>query len=292
MSKVLLKEPLLHFLIIGAALYWLMTSLEPVEDPRHIEVTPERLAEFMQFRTQAFVDNPEERVANMSVEARSALIEQYLTEEALYREAISLGLDSEDYVIKRRLIQKMEFLAEGAAMAPPEEADLTEYYEANLDDFLEPETMTFTHVFLSRDKHGEMAQRRAEELKTKLNVDQIEFTRAPEFGDQFAYHVNYVERTDEEVAAHFGSDFAQRLFELGSVSAGWQGPIESGFGSHLVLVSKRNPAQTPDYAAVREKVAARYRTEQFARARKESVAKILEGFDVTISPLLQQDSGT
>ena len=281
-------EPILHFLLVGFVVFTANEWLNPETsvDGRVISIDRESLTRFIQFRTQAFSENANKRLDSLSQDALSDLIDQYIREEALYRKALSYGMDTQDYVIKRRLVQKMEFLAEGTA--PASESHSTEalrsYYEANSDKYEIPAAVTFTHVFFSSDRNGSEVVRIAEETLELLNRDQIRFDQAPGFGERFPYQLNYVERTQEEVAGHFGTPAANVLFQLKPDKQEWQGPIQSAFGNHLVLLTDRQPARVPPLEEIIEQVASELQS-SLERERKDAVIKeLVAEFEVDISP--------
>ena len=133
----LLKEPLVHFLAAGLGLFVLFGIVnrgEPDTDPNVITVDRDALLTFIQYRIKAF--NPalaEEKLSSLSDDELERLIDDYVREEVLHREAIQLGLDEDDYVIRRRLVQKLEFITEGFAESGAEvdEASLGRYFDAN-----------------------------------------------------------------------------------------------------------------------------------------------------------------
>ena len=150
--KKLLREPLVHFLAIGVGLFVLFDLVAPEDsnlDSRTIVVDRDALLTFIQFRSKAF--NPEVAAARLDAlgdAELSMLIDDYVREEALHREALALGMDQNDYVIKQRLIQSLQFITNGFVSAAVDVSDeeIAEYYEANRDDYYVDPYVTFTHV--------------------------------------------------------------------------------------------------------------------------------------------------
>ncbi len=242
----LLREPLLHFLAIGIGLFVLFGIVAPEEsnlDDKTIVVDRNALLTFMQFRSKAF--NPEiaaARLDALSDAELQLLIDNYVREEALHREALALGMDQNDYVIKQRLIQSIRFITNGFVSAAVDVSDqeVAEYYEANRDDYFVDPYLTFTHVYFSSDLHGkEQARQLAETKLDELNAGHVPFSESMRHGDRFLYNVNYVERTQDFVASHFGRAMAASMFELEADDGRWHGPLESAYGYHLVMVTKR-----------------------------------------------------
>ena len=285
----LIREPLLHFLAIGVVLFVVYGFVAPEEagfDERTIVVDRDALLTFVQFRSKAF--NPEVAAARldaMSESERKLLIDDFVREEALHREALALGMDANDYVIKQRLIQSVRFITNGfvtAAVAVSDE-DVAEYYEANRDYYYVDPYVTFTHVYFSSDLHGpEQALALAEEKLTQLNEQRVPFSESMRHGDRFLYNVNYVERTEDFVASHFGQQLAADVFAMPPGDMQWHGPFESAYGYHLVLVSKRTEGYYPDLAeieaAVRDDALREALVEQNALAEQA----IIDTYDVRI----------
>jgi hypothetical protein len=209
--KSLLKEPLAHFLAAGLglfALFGIVNRDEPSDDANVITVDEDALLTFVQYRIKAF--NPElarKKLDSLSDEELARLIDDYVREEVLHREALALGLAEDDYVIRRRLVQKLEFITEGFAEASvaPDEASLQRYFDAHKSDYYVDPFVTFTHVFFeTEDRPRAEVRAEAEKMLVELNRRSTPFSDAPKHGDRFLYHVNYVERTPEYVASHFG----------------------------------------------------------------------------------------
>ncbi len=283
-----LRDPLFHFIAVGLALFFLFSALGKAEseaDSSEIRVDRDTMLTFIQYRTRSFDRQmAEQRLDALSAEDLNRLVEEYVREEVLYREGLGLGLDADDYVIRRRLIQKVEFLAEGFAGAAVEltEQDLQTYFDENKQDYFVAPSITFTHVFFDRAKHGDGAIALAEGALERLNEEQVPFAGAPGQGDRFPFHVNYVERTYDFVASHFGPEMAEGLFALEAEDGLWQGVFKSPYGAHLVMVTSVSPGRN----AVFEDVTARV-TEDARRARLEAdkeaaIEKITEEYDIEI----------
>jgi hypothetical protein len=257
----LLREPLVHFLAIGLGLFVLFNLVAPDDgdlDNRTIVVDRNALLTFLQFRSKAF--NPEVAAARLDALGDAELqllIDNYVREEALHREALALGMDQNDYVIKQRLIQSIQFITNGFVSAAVDvtEEDIAEYYEANRDDYYVDPYATFTHVFFSKDLHGdEQARQLAEAKIAELNTAQVPFSGSTQHGDRYLYNVNYVERTEDFVASHFGRAMAAAVFALEPDDSQWRGPFESAYGYHLVMLTKRTEGLYPPLADIEDTV--------------------------------------
>jgi len=287
--RAFFREPLLHFLLAGLALFGLHRAVagDPREaDTRVIVVDRAALLEFVQYRSRAFDARAAAHLYDgLTPTAQRALRDDFVREEALHREALRLGLARDDYVIRQRLVQKVEFALRGASEPQPlSDAELASFYDAHAAEYAEPASITFTHVFLDAEPRG--AERALEEARAKLaalNRARVRFDEAPQHGDRFAFHVNYVERTHDFVAGHFGAALADAVFAL-APSEEWRGPFASPYGAHLVLVSARTPARTPALAEIRARVAEDAQREATERALAASVADVIARYEVREAP--------
>ena len=232
MFKKLLKEPLVQFLLIALVLLggerWINAE-DYAYDQYLIEVDDQQLLQFMQLRAKTFrPDQAEAALAALGAEERQRLVDDYARDEVLFREAMALNLDNNDQIIRRRLIQKMDYLAQGFydEAEPLTEQDLRDYYADNQQDYKKAAEATFTHVFIStQNRPSEEAQAMADKLLDQLNAGQVPFENASRYGERFLYNRNYVNREDDEISSHFGGYFQQAVFAL-SAGEQWQGPVQ------------------------------------------------------------------
>jgi peptidyl-prolyl cis-trans isomerase C len=241
----LVREPLVHFLVLGAGLFALYAVINPgaaTQRTTRIEVGPDELAWITTTWSQQYRRPPSD------AELRS-LVDEYVHDEVLYREALAMGLDRDDIIVKRRLVQKLGFLTEDVAtQRPPTERELEQYFAANRERYRLPPRLTFTHIYFSTDRRGAAARADAERVLARLSHAGAP-ARAPELGDRFMLQFDFAERSPHEIAQLFGGMFAESLFALPQVP-GWQGPLTSGFGVHLVRVVARRPGRMPELAEV------------------------------------------
>ncbi|MBW2543677.1 MAG: peptidyl-prolyl cis-trans isomerase [Deltaproteobacteria bacterium] len=248
-----LKEPLLHFLVAGLALFVLfefIASDEADYDARIIDVNRDALLTFIQFRSQAF----EPRVAAARLDSLTdaefeRLVADYVREEALHREALALGVDKNDYIIKRRMIQSIEFITNGFVTANVEvsDSDVAEYFDDHRDDYFIEPFVTFTHVFFGVGERSEdAALAMAQAKRAELNRVGAIFSDATRHGERFPYFVNYVERDPGFVVSHFGQSMADALFDLAPSDTEWQGPFISPYGAHVVLLTRNVAGRHPE----------------------------------------------
>jgi len=219
----ILKDPLVHFLVLGLGLFVLfdlVASDDAAYDSRVINVDRDALLTFVQYRSRAFQPQAAAaRLDGMSEEELEHLISDYVREEALHREAKALGVDKNDYIIKRRMIQSIEFITDGFVTAAVDvsDDDLTAHYEANREIYYINPFVTFTHVFFDGERHNRNEALALATTKLReLNRQRVPFSAAPGHGDRFPYFVNYVERDPQFVASHFGLPMAEEVFALES----------------------------------------------------------------------------
>ena len=285
--KRVFKDPLFLFFVAGAAVFAASRLADGAQDPLHIRVDPDTLTAFVQHRSQ--LQDPElarARLAGMTPRELRFVIDSYVREEALYREALRLGFDDGDYVIRRRLGQRVEFMAEGAASALTalDNAAVRAYFESHRETYRQPPTLTLTHVFFETARRGNAAARlTAQEALARLGAERIGFNEAAGLGDAFLYRKNYVESSRSDLAGHFGETMADALFEL--QPGAWRGPLESPYGLHLVLIAARDEGGLPEFEDVRTRVrtdAQQARRREFTSTR---IAEIVAAYRVTIDSL-------
>ena len=290
------RQPLVLFLLSGAALFVLHGTLAGnASDPQtKIRVDRDNLLGFVQYRARRFdAQWSQAYLDGLSSDELEKLIGDYVREEALHREALALQLDRGDYIIKQRLIQKIEYIAEGLGNAVAEigEAELAEYYAEHQQSYRREAQITFTHVFLdARSRGAAKAQRAAEQQLASLRATAVPFHEAGRYGDRFIYHTNYVERSREFIASHFGEQFASAVFQTATETGDWQGPYASEYGYHLVLVSQREDAQLPALSEVRDMVHADLARQKQRQLVDVAIAEIIAGYQVIRTGELQSAS--
>lgn len=264
--KPILREPLVHFLLLGAVLFAGWQFLQPprLDDAASREIRLS-LAEISQLAV--LFQSQWKREPTPAELAR--LVEDRVKEEVLYREALALGLDKDDTIVKRRLAQKMEFLAEDvAATHEPTTADLQVWYEKNAAQFAMPSRFSFRHLYFSPDRRGDKALADATRALEKLAGQPEDTKLAATLADPFMFQDHYRDRAPDFLGKEFGPRFAQAIAKLTPRS--WQGPVESGFGWHLVFVDTSIPGRVPDFDEVAADVRTAWLTEQKALASEKA----------------------
>lgn len=293
-----LRDPLLFFLIASLLVFLLYLWLAPeteqglslARDASTIVVDRAQLEEFVSYRSRLFDEQRvSQRLNAMSEMQRRDLIDDYVREEALYRAAIDFGLDVDDYVIRRRLVQKMDFMAEGVGEAndEPSTQALAGYYTENADRYMQPANATFTHVFFSSAARSAIqAEQLAIDARDELIARQAGFADGISVGERFVYQNNYVERTKEEVEDHFGAGFAAQIFAVSAVQDAWFGPLESSAGYHVVFLAQRQRASQIEFDSIAPRVRRDFLADRAQSRRSEFADAIISRFDVQISPEL------
>ncbi len=271
------RSPLLHFLVIGAVIYLLygITDSETTSvSPGTITVTTGDI-EWLESSWQKRWSRPP------TPDERKGLIDQFVRETVMYREALAMGLDQDDVIIRRRLTQKLEFLFQDLAdTVGPTDQELREYFEANQDRYRELDVVALTHVFLDPDRRGDQTLADAGALLAELTALDDPTQDAAGLGDQLMLQRYYPQHSEPDIARLFGHEFARSVFEL--EPGQWCGPVLSGYGMHLVYVHDRLQAPPPSFDAVVEQVRENWRTDQRQSFNDEFVANLLSRYDVKI----------
>lgn len=292
----LLKQPLLHFLAAGLLIFAVYqisdeAELETAGDGMAIVVDRTALLNFMQYRAQAFrPDIFSEQLDAMSEVERERLVADFVREEALHREALAMGMDQGDYIIRQRLVQKVEFLLENMvnqALVPDEEV-ITAWYNVHSDDYRVDAVYTFTHIFFDADERGpEQARQDAENLLGTPQLAAAGFNDASGFGDRYPFLQNYVERTRDFVVNNFTPAFVDALDAVEPSNTAWYGPFESRYGWHLVMLRQRSEPYIPELDSIRERVTDDWRYEAVLESRREAEQQVIDQYDVRVN-LLEQ----
>jgi peptidyl-prolyl cis-trans isomerase C len=284
--KRLLREPLVHFVLLGVILFGIYAYAERshggVEQSRQIRLTVDDLSQLvLVFRSQ-WRRNP-------TPEELRSLVEDRVQEEVLYREAIALGIDRDDTIVKRRMAQKMQFLAEDVAAArQPTPEELGRWYEANRDQFAFPPRVSFRHLYFSPDRRAERARDDAAAALTKLAGQQEDSNHAATLADTFMFQEYYRDRAPEFLGKEFGPNFALAVAKLSPGS--WQGPVESGFGWHLVFVDTLIPGRVPALEEVEADVKTAWLAEQKAQAWQKAYQDMRGKYTVLLPAPAENES--
>lgn len=278
----ILREPLCQFLIIGTGIYALYAAFaEPSQEEldRTIVITEDQVDSFATSFARRWKRPP-------TNDELLGLVREYVRETLLYREALSMGLDQDDHIIRRRLAQKLEFLTSDlVALNPPDEATLEQFLQENIQQFRGPDLLTFSHVFFDPDKRGDATLGDAEALLMEL-VELGEPTQdVLKRGDRFMMQSYFPAASQLDIQRQLGSGFAEAVMEL--EPGQWHGPVLSGYGTHLVYVSSHKSAPEPALADVREQVAEEYLRRQTEKFNVEYLDALAQRYEVIMEQPLE-----
>ncbi len=269
----LLREPFFHFLVLGAGLFVLfrLAGGEAEEAPDRIVITEtdqEQIAGAFRFQWQR--DPTPEELEN--------LIEGHIREEILYREALALGLDDNDTIVRRRMMQKVEFLmGDLIALEEPPDSLLEAYRKEHAEAYRVDPRMTFDQVFINPEKHDDGVSA-AGLLRDRLS--QSPEAEPSDHGDPFMLPNTYHSRSRTEIERYFGAEFAESLMRTGT--GVWSGPITSSYGLHVVRVRERAPGREPDLTEIRERVVADYLAQAREKANQAFYDRLRERYEVEL----------
>mgnify|MGYP001815087827 CR=1 FL=1 len=273
----LFREPLLQFLFIGACIYGAYGLFAP-PDESDLETTVVVDAN----RINAFVAQWKARWNRPPTRQElNDLIDTYIREEILYRQAVAMGLAEDDAVTRRRMAQRLEFLtADLSRVVEPTDEEVQEYFEANLDQFRQPDRQDFLQVFFDPDSRGDDTLADAEKLLAELQAAGVPDPASFEAGDQMVMP-NYLPGVSEiDIRRRAGRGFAAAVMEL--EPGQWHGPVLSGFGVHLVYVLERIQSPAPALAEVRADVMEALQAQRVERFNEEFYQTLRDNYEVIV----------
>lgn len=271
-----LREPLLHFLLIGGLLFGLfaLTNKVATRGESVIKITQADIEQLQLLFQRQWQRSP-------TPSELQALVDGLIREEVLYREALALGLDRNDTIVRRRMAQKIEFLVGDTAVpTEPDDAALTTYYDKNKERYREPVRVSFSHIFFSNDKRGARAEKDAENTLKRFRASKQVPQRTAELGDRFMLADRYAEKGTDELAREFGGTFAEEVAK--APVRQWYGPVTSGYGVHLVYVSTRTESRIVPLVDVRERVAADWLIDQRQEANDRVFERLRSRYEIVI----------
>jgi len=270
-----LREPLLHFLLLGVVLFAAYAHMQRgrggVESSKQISLSLDELRQMDMYFESQWHRQP-------TPAEFQAMVEDRVREEVLYREALAMGLDKDDTIVKRRMAQKMQFLAEDVAAAhEPSTAELKAWFEKNSSKFALPSRYSFRHLYFSPDKRGKNAQEDAAKTLARIAGQSEDSKLAVSLADPFMFQNFYGDRAPDALAKEFGPQFVVALEKLKPGS--WQGPIEAGYGWHLVYVDTVILGRIPAFEEMEPDVKTAWLAEQkrdaWQKAYQEMRAKYM-----------------
>jgi len=269
--KKLLREPLLHFILTGALLFVVFGLAQDGMTGRmdnQVVVSAGRIEQLENIFTKTWQRPP-------SPQELKGMIDDFVLEEIYYRQAVAMGIDRDDTVIRRRLRQKFEFLTDDmAAASVPTDEELASYLAANADAFATDTTYTFEQVYFNPDRGGVDPDRQVAEMLAALRAGN-------DPGGVGGLLPPYFENTPaHSVDGSFGTGFSESLDALPMND--WQGPVESGLGLHLVKITERIEGSLPELADIRPIVEREWANENRLETRRLINDQLLSNYEVTI----------
>ena len=281
-----LREPLLHFLLLGLVLFaayaYMQRGRGGVESSKQIALSLDDLRTMDTYFVSQWHRQP-------TPAEFQAMVEDKVREEVLYREALAMGLDKDDTIVKRRMAQKMQFLAEDVATAhEPSTAELKAWFEKNSNKFALPGRYSFRHLYFSPDKRGKNAQDDAAKALARIAGQPEDSKLAVSLADPFMFQDYYGDRAPEALAKEFGPQFVVALEKLKPGS--WQGPIESGYGWHLVYIDTVIPGRIPAFEEMEPDVKTAWLGEQKQQAWQKAYQQMRAKYAVLLPAPSEQSA--
>ena len=269
-----LREPLLHFIAAGFVLFVVSEMRLSSEEVSRIVITPQREARLANRFAMQFGAPPDPATL-------AQLVDRDVEEEMLFRRGVALGLDRDDEIVRRRIVQKMEFLLNDVnAPAEPSEAELLAFFDSHAERYATPDRATFSHVFFSAENGESAARARAVDALNRIVQGASVATLGDSFPDLYhfsAYEAGQVERL-------FGqNEFASAVFA--APAARWMGPYRSSYGWHLLYVETRRPAAQPVLAEVRDRVRTDFLLDAQARTNDDAFSRLASEYTVVSTKL-------
>lgn len=278
--RAFLRDPLLHFLVLGAVLYVAIPREDDLAS-QVIDVSRTDLLGFMQGRARLYDnDRFSEAYDALPPTERALLLRDFVRQEALYREALKGGLDRADPLVRNRMVQQMELLLrdEAANGVSVSEREVDAYFAAHKSRYSQPPTTSFTHVFIDGERHGAGGLALARETLGELQSGRVGVGDSLEFGDRFPYQRNYSNSTKQALAPELGDAVTAAAFTAPLNE--WLGPYESPLGFHLLRVTGRSSQQTPELGSIRKAVADDALQDKRERMGEEAVQRVLKSYQI------------
>jgi hypothetical protein len=269
----LVHEPLMHFLLIGAAIFvfYGLTRDVASEAPNRIVVTQGQQEQLEANFNRTWLRAP-------TKDELAGLVDNYVREEVFYREAMAMGLDQDDPMVRRRMRMKLEFILEDLSAQTVADADLAAFLQKHPEKFRAELQLSFQQVYLDPKKRKDI-EADAKELLTRLNSG----ATADSVGDSTLSPYEYKLVTQSEITRSLGEGFA---IEVSKLSPGdWIGPVYSAYGAHLLKVSERIEARLPALAEIRELVKREYLVVLKQEQKDLVYKKLRDNYDVTVEPV-------
>ncbi len=272
-NKKLLAEPLLHFAVLGLALFVLYGFLNNDSDYVADEIVIDQ-----QRQSMLTVEFQKVWQRPPTDEEYQSLIDARIREEVLYREGLALGYDRNDPVIRRRVAQKMSFVADGMAPENPDDSELEAWLQANIDDYQIPAEYTLQQVYIDPQRHSDDLDAVLGSMHARLSGGDASETE----GDFTSLPGEITSESSLDIGRVFGTEFVSALADL--AIGNWQGPIKSGYGLHFVMISEYIPARDPQLEEVRSALQRDLSNDQSKKINQAFYAALRERYTIRIEP--------
>jgi hypothetical protein len=276
--KKLIREPFIHFIFLGLAIFLAYHFLSARADnqPGKIVITQGEITSMVIGFSRTWQRPP-------THEELEGLIRDRVREEVYSREAIAMGLDRDDPIIRRRLQQKLEFVTDDvAAVAEPTDAELADYLKTHAASFGGDRRLTFSQVYLDPSRRGEHLAQDANELLIQLRPQGLDVDLSS-LGDVFLLEHRFEAASTTEIAKQFGEKFAAKLTD--TPIGQWFGPVESGYGMHLVFVEARSERRLPELAEVHDAVRREWTNARRLESNEKLFQNLLKHYEVVIEKI-------
>ncbi|MEM6415817.1 MAG: peptidylprolyl isomerase [Pseudomonadota bacterium] len=268
------RDPLTYFLLVGALLFIASTMFETNPQKQIVFTKADQIALLQKWQND--FDRPPTQ------EEFDVLVKRWVREELALKEALAMELDQDDPVIRRRLIQKLEYITGEQAIQNITNDDLLTFYKADPSRYTVPETLTFTHYFFSNDRRATP--------KDDAHAALIQISSgATVVGDPFIQQRNHYDKTYQQISEVFGPQFADKLFDVAAkqsagrgITTQWDGPFESSFGYHLVQLQAYDPGRTETFEEARERVLIDYQATWKGKAKDDLFDRLVAEYELVV----------
>jgi hypothetical protein len=277
-ERRLLNNPIVHILVLGVLLGVALVIAKgpPTEgaEARRVVITG---GDLLQLRA-AFMRTWQREPTQMELRGE---LEKLIREEVLYREALARGYDRDDVVVRRAMQRKMEFLAESQSLRePPSDDEIQAYFALRQERYRVPALLGFQQVYINPDARGGTVEGDVQQVLAELRAADPEPAELVRWGDRLMLSSSYVDQTDQDIRSQFGEGFAAAVAQL--EPGEWQGPVPSGYGLHLVKVTRRQDSRIPEWTEVRQRVLADMEYEARNATREQLYQEIAQNYQVLL----------
>jgi hypothetical protein len=272
----MLKNPITHIVFFGLllALILLIVNGPPMgrEEERRVVITDSDIEQLRISWMRQWQRPPTD------AELRG-LIERYVREEVLYREALARGFDKDDLVVRRTMQRKMEYLGESQVQREvPDDNEVKAYYALRSEQYRVDPELSFAQVYISTERPTDDIDQAVQQTLVRLRTEKPDLNNLADYGDRFMLQNHYTDQIPQQVRSQFGEAFAEALMSVEPDS--WQGPVESGYGLHLVYVYDRKASYIPDLENIAARVIDDIQNEARNSARELFYIEILRNYEV------------